>query len=592
MSTVNQLQRVARATLIALGAVVLYACSDRAPDPLIGPSPVLRAGGDGQGPDFRAAIAAQERHTDALLRTPGVVGTAVGHLPNGALGVQILVERAGVNVPASLDGVPAAIQVTGRLMALSDPTTRQRPAPLGYSIGHPAITAGTIGARVRDAAGNVYVLSNNHVLANGNDATIGDPEYQPGPFDGGTAADQIATLSAFHAIEFSGTANNLIDAAIAQADPADLGNATPADDGYGAPNTAIYGDADANGTIDDRNALLGVDVHKYGRTTGHTHGTITGVNATVTVCYEVVFIFCVKSARFVDQLIITPGTFSGGGDSGSLIVSDDGNNNPVALLFAGSAEQTIGNRIDHVLNRFGVTIDGSEPPPPTPLNDVAVNNISAPASVTVGNTVTIGVTVRNVGNQDVAAAFDVSLRDATDNVALGTQTVSGLTAGASTTLSFDWNTTGSSIGSHTLVASHTLADDNAANNERSATVSVNAPSVNIHVGDLDAITSGGGGAPWSATVEIAVHDNNHSPLNGVTVRGTWSPAGLASDECVTGDLGGDGTCIVLFPSIRRQTKSVTFTVTSLTSAGHTYQSSANHDPDGSSNGTSIKVIRP
>src|SRR5437016_14534636 len=99
-------------------------------------------------------------------------------------------------------------------MAVSDPTKRARPAPPRYSVGHPSITAGTIGARVRDALGHVYILSNNHVLANSNGASIGDPEYQPGPFDGGTSADQIATLTDFQTINFTGV-NNTIHAATA-----------------------------------------------------------------------------------------------------------------------------------------------------------------------------------------------------------------------------------------------------------------------------------------------------------------------------------------------------------------------------------------
>src|SRR5439155_126396 len=135
--------------------------------------------------------------------------------PDGRPGMQILLERSGIHgLPVALDGVPVSQRVTGRLMAFSDPTQRQRPAPSGFSVGHPAITAGTIGARVRDALGRVYILSNNHVLANSNGATIGDAEYQPGPFDGGTAADQIATLTDFQAINFAG-GNNTIDAAIA-----------------------------------------------------------------------------------------------------------------------------------------------------------------------------------------------------------------------------------------------------------------------------------------------------------------------------------------------------------------------------------------
>src|SRR5207245_5315603 len=111
------------------------------------------------------------------------------------------------------------------------------------------------------------------------------------------------------------------------------------------------------------------------------HGTITGINATVDVCYEVFIIFCIKQARFVDQLIIEPGTFSGGGDSGSLIVTDDANKNPVGLLFAGSSTQTIANRIDLVLNNFSVHVDGGATPPPTPGTDIAMPRLRPPPRV-------------------------------------------------------------------------------------------------------------------------------------------------------------------------------------------------------------------
>src|SRR5262249_35600132 len=133
------------------------------------------------------------------------------------------------------------------------------------------------------------------------------------------------------------------------------------------------------------------------------------------------------------------------------------------------SSETIANRIDLVLGYFGVQVDGGSSTPPPPLTDVAIAGVSAPASVTSGTTATVTVTVSNVGNQNVAASFDVALRDATDNVTIGTQTVAGLGAGATTTLSFGWNTSASSLGSHTLTASHTLADDNAANNQASTT---------------------------------------------------------------------------------------------------------------------------
>ena len=477
------------------------------------------------------------------------------------------------------------------LVAFSDPTTRQRPAPLGFSVGHPAITAGSIGARVVDGSGTVYVLSNNHVLANSNDASIGDAALQPGPYDGGTApADQIGTLTAFNTIDFSG-GDNTIDAAIARSTTSNLGNATPTDDGYGAPSATIFGDANSDHVFDDVATLLGLNVEKYGRTTKLTHGQITGINATVTVCYEVFFGFCIKAARFVDQLVIEPGTFSGGGDSGSLIVTDDGNKNPVALLFAGSSTQTIANRIDLVLNQFGVTVDGGNSPPPTPMTDVAITTVSAPTSVTQGATVNVAVTTRNVGNQNVPATFDVTLQDATDGVTIGTQSVAGLAPGASATRTFSWNTTGSTIGNHTLTASHSLTDDNAENNHASTTVTVNGASSVIHIGDLDGYPSRNG-SNWSVTVEITVHDANHAPLNGATVVGHWSQLGQNSNTCTTGDLGGNGTCTVLFPSLKRSVSSVNFTVVSVTMPDRIYDRTLNHDVDGSSNGTTIKVSKP
>ena len=567
---------------------VLAACTDANRGSILGPAVSLGAQGV-QGLDI--ALAAQERHTPALMRMPGVVGTAVGMLPDGRAVVRVFLVDATVRgVPDALDGVPVRRTVTGRIMARSDPTLKLRPAPLGYSVGHPLITAGTIGARVLNPSNQVLLLSNNHVLANSNDASIGDPILQPGPADGGVAADEIGTLHAFQAINFAG-GNNTIDAALALTNATVLSNSTPSDDGYGMPAAQIWGDGNSDGAFDNKNALLNQPVQKYGRTTRLTNGVVTGINATITVCYEVLFIFCLKAATFVDQLVIEPGGFSLGGDSGSLIVTYDANRNPVALLFAGSTEQTIANRIDLVLNNFNVRIDAGDSPPPADMFDVAVQSVSGPGSVTTGNTANIVVTIRNAGNQHVATTFDVSLTDATDGVAIGTQSVAGLAPGATTTHSYAWNTTGRSIGAHTLTAQHSYPDDNAANNQASTVVTVNPQSTGMHVGNLTAIVSDDG-TSWSAIVEVAVHDAGHTLLDGVTVTGTWKPNGLASNTCTTGDLGGNGTCIMFFPGISKTRRSVSFTVNSLAKPFYTYSGSSNHDVDGGSNGTTIKVNRP
>ena len=94
------------------------------------------------------------------------------------------------------------------------------------------------------------------------------------------------------------------------------------------------------------------------------------------------------------------------------------------------------------------------------------------------------------------------------------------------------------------------------------------------------------------TVEITVHDANHKPLNGATVVGHWSQLGMNSNTCTTGDLGGNGTCTMLFPSLKRSVTFVNLTVVSVTLAGRTYDRTLNHDVDGSSNGTTVRVNRP
>ena len=107
-------------------------------------------------------------------------------------------------------------------------------------------------------------------------------------------------------------------------------------------------------------ATLNMKVKKFGRTTGLAKGSINGINATLNVGYGSAGVAC-----FTGQLVITPEAFSGGGDSGSLVVVDGkgrsraDSGRAVGLLFAGSTLATIISPIDPILARFGVTIDGS-----------------------------------------------------------------------------------------------------------------------------------------------------------------------------------------------------------------------------------------
>lgn len=301
-----------------------------------------------QPPGLDIAKQIQEENSSLLMDNPEVVGTAVGLDKNGKPVIKVFtLTDKHKGIPDNLGGVPVEVDISGMFVARDshdhDPTVRfERPVPIGISTGHPDITAGTIGCRAVDEVGNFYALSNNHVYADNNLSNSGDNVIQPGTYDGGSnPEDAIGVLVDFDPILFNGS-QNLIDAAIALTTTNNLGSSTPSN-GYGTPTSSYTA------------ASIGMNVKKYGRTTGLTNGTVLALNATVDICYKVAGPFCRQVARFVDQIIITPGNFSAGGDSGSLIV--DNNNNPVGLLFAGSSSYTIANEIENVFTRFDIVCD-------------------------------------------------------------------------------------------------------------------------------------------------------------------------------------------------------------------------------------------
>jgi len=311
------------------------------------------------GASFEAALSLQEQVTDDWLARDGVVGTAVGVDGRGHAVLKVYLSSiAAATFPQYVVGVEVVPESTGPFLALGempmpadaeavDPKKNfPRPVPIGVSTGHPNVTAGTIGARVTDGS-RIFALSNNHIFADNNGGRAGDKLLQPGVVDGGRDPDDVfGTLHDYEAIDFcSGIlcGMNKIDAAVALTTADDLQNETP-EGGYGAPRSS---------TIE---AKIGMEVQKYGRTTGYTKGRITGLNATIDVGYAA------GTARFEDQIVISGNGFSAGGDSGSLIVSDGfmfADRRPVGLLFAGTAVSTLANPIDLVLDRFGVRIDGN-----------------------------------------------------------------------------------------------------------------------------------------------------------------------------------------------------------------------------------------
>ena len=268
-------------------------------------------------------------------------------------------------IPKAIQGLLTDVVETGRIRAFSEnPRVRRRPAQPGVSVGHHAITAGTFGLLVQ-RNGTPFMLSNNHVLANSNDAQIGDVIYQPGPSDGGTEADRIAMLAEFEPLDFgkkrgecsianaltiflNGLAaltgskhrlepvlitpgDNVMDAALAR---------------LAAPELVVPQILEIGLPTGVAEPELGMAVQKMGRTTGFTEGIVTQIDVTVNVDYGG------RTVRFTDQVFTN--RMSSPGDSGSGIL--DMERHAVGLLFAGSGRVTIFTPIRRILDRFGVTL--------------------------------------------------------------------------------------------------------------------------------------------------------------------------------------------------------------------------------------------
>lgn len=118
--------------------------------------------------------------------------------------------------------------------------------------------------------------------------------------------------------------------------------------------------------------------------------------------------------------------------------------------------------------------------PPASVHDVAVTSIQHSATVIEGDTVTITVTVQNQGT--FVETFDVGLNDQTTGASIGTQTVTNLAAGASTTLSYSWIAS-APLGNHTLVATATTVagETDTADNVRNSTVNVQAEVIDVSI---------------------------------------------------------------------------------------------------------------
>ncbi|MBH8563830.1 hypothetical protein I8748_16805 [Nostoc sp. CENA67] len=208
----------------------------------------------------------------------------------------------------------------------------KRPLCIGISISHsdPLAGTGTLGCFVRKRGeSELLILSNNHVLANTNNAQIGDAIIQPAREDDGKEdTDQIASLKEF--VPLKTGEMNFIDAATATVKNTAVGQISELSGICSLKG--FYNQQEFENVVDDDSHEF--MVAKVGRRTGLTWGQIIDYDMDyVPVPYNRELNNCI-----FNNLITIEGNgnkaFSRRGDSGSIIVDQDGY--AIGLLFAGT----------------------------------------------------------------------------------------------------------------------------------------------------------------------------------------------------------------------------------------------------------------
>ncbi len=219
---------------------------------------------------------------------------------------------------------------------------------------------GTLGALVADRNSNLYILSNNHVLAESDQARTGDTIVQPALVDLNCNPQAGRTVGSLRYVVPIESSQTNVDAALAAATPAVDGTGAilqlgPSINGTLTPAAPAAGEGEAL-TAGILNQLR---VVKSGRTTGLTCSTVNTVDLSVQVDY---YYDCAETQpyytkTYANQIGVPGVSFADSGDSGALVL-DAANAEPVGLFFASGADDSnhgfsVANPIQDVLTELG-----------------------------------------------------------------------------------------------------------------------------------------------------------------------------------------------------------------------------------------------
>jgi hypothetical protein len=226
--------------------------------------------------------------------------------------------RRSSRIPGRIDGHTTDVVEVGRFWRTQGSPASPafqgpfRPLQPGCSVGWSesagiAPMAGTLGAFVRiRSSGRRALLSNNHVLAAVNQLPEGTPIDQPSPIEPG-ASSAVARLGP--RVDLLDPGTNYVDAACALLDGGQDLDTTAVD-----PRLGVLHSPEALAP------RLADTVHKVGRTTGYTLGSIIAVDVAVTI--DGLWVGPKPGLRFERQFLVEGAgrPFAAEGDSGSLVV--------------------------------------------------------------------------------------------------------------------------------------------------------------------------------------------------------------------------------------------------------------------------------
>ncbi len=213
--------------------------------------------------------------------------------------------------------------------------------------------AGTLGALVtlNGHGDKLFGLSNNHVAGQCNYSDLDHPIVAPGSIDvraGFVDPFTIGHFSRSCPMQY-GTPDN-----VPAVDNLDASVFSIKDDGLVSTFQGSFYDTPPVTDLLSDNLI----VKKVGRTTGLTTGRVTGKLAgAIPVSISVAELGLQSQVYFENAWVVegVGGAFSDGGDSGSLVVTEDGAK-AVGLLFAGNGTITLILPLQDVLSFFGATL--------------------------------------------------------------------------------------------------------------------------------------------------------------------------------------------------------------------------------------------